>query len=77
MRAISGLSEGTLIISGRTLPHHAHYSGLIIFVHLKKKQQDDNNNNNNSNNNNNNLLKLGGSGYFTCIQNLKLVTAKL
>jgi len=41
--------------------------------------------NNNNNNNNNNLLLLlltavglspGGSGYFTCIQNMKLVTNK-
>ena len=38
-------------------------------------------NNNNNNNNNNNLLTAiglspGGSGYFTCIQNMKLVTNK-
>jgi len=37
--------------------------------------------NNNNNNNNNNILTAiglspGGSGYFTCIQNMKLVTAK-
>ena len=37
--------------------------------------------NNNNNNNNNNLftaivLSPGGSGYFTCIQNMKLVTNK-
>ena len=37
--------------------------------------------NNNNNNNNNNLLTAiglspGGSGYFTCIQNMKLVTNK-
>ena len=36
---------------------------------------------NNNNNNNNNIftaigLLLGGSGYFTCIQNIKLVTNK-
>ena len=35
--------------------------------------------NNNNNNSNNNLftavgLSTGGSGYFTCIQNMKLVT---
>ena len=38
-------------------------------------------NNNNNNNNNNYLfttveLSPGGSGYFTCIQNMKLVTTK-
>ena len=38
-------------------------------------------NNNNNNNNNNNLLSAiglspGGSGYFTCKQNMKLVTTK-
>ena len=37
--------------------------------------------NNNNNNNNNNLLTAiglspGGCGYFTCIQNMKLVTNK-
>jgi len=36
--------------------------------------------NNNNNNNNNHLLKIGlspgGSGYSTCIQNVKLVTTK-
>jgi len=37
--------------------------------------------NNNNNNNNNNLftaigLLLGGSGYFTCKQNMKLVTTE-
>ena len=32
------------------------------------------NNNTNNNNNNNNKLSPGGSGYFTCIQNMKLVT---
>jgi len=45
-----------------------------------------NNNNNNINNNNNTYnyyylfttigLSPGGSGYFTCIQNMKLVTTK-
>ena len=40
-----------------------------------------NNNNNNNNNNNKYLLTAiglspGGSGYFTCIQNMKLVTNK-
>ena len=39
------------------------------------------NNDNNNNNNNNNIftaigLLPGGSGYFTCIQNMKLVTNK-
>jgi len=38
-------------------------------------------NNNNNNNNNNNLftaigLSPGGSDYFTCIQNMKLITNK-
>ena len=46
MRAISGLSEVTLIISGGTLPLHAR-SRIIIFVRLKEKRQGDNNNNNN------------------------------
>ena len=37
--------------------------------------------NNNNNNNNNSLFTAvgsspGGSGYFTCIQNMKLVTTK-
>ena len=40
-----------------------------------------NNNDNNNNNNNNNILTVivlspGSSGYFTCIQNMKLVTNK-
>ena len=40
-------------------------------------------NNNNNNNNNNNIylftaigLSPGGSGYFTCIENIKLVTTE-
>jgi len=39
---------------------------------------DDDDNNNNNNNNNNSFIVIwllpGGSGYFTCIQNMKLVT---
>ena len=40
-----------------------------------------NGSNNNNNNNNNNILTAtglspGGSGYFTCTQNMKLVTNK-
>ena len=42
---------------------------------------DDDYDNNNNNNNNNNIftaiwLSPGGSGYFTCKQNMKLVTTK-
>ena len=48
--------------------------GLVIIG------RDENNNNNNNNNNNILLtaigLSFGESGYFTCIQNLKLVINK-
>jgi len=42
---------------------------------------DDDDDNNNNNNNNNNILTAigllpGGSGYFTCKQNMKLVTTR-
>jgi len=48
------------------------------------KGDDDDYNDDNKNNNNNNIylltaigLSAGGSGYFTCIQNMKLVTKKV
>ena len=58
---------------------------LQCSLSLCKPRDDDDNNNNNNNNNKLLLLLLlltaiglspGGSGYFTCIQNVKLVTNK-
>jgi len=46
------------------------------FAHPQQLWIGDNNNNSNNNNNNNNVLSADGSGYFTFIQNMKLVTNK-
>ena len=54
----------------------------MILANLRPNKVNNNNSNNNNNNNNNNNmftsvgLSPGGSGYFTCKQNMKLVTTR-
>jgi len=50
---------------------------LLVRSVLTAQASRDNNNNNNNNNNKTSIgLSPGGSGYFTCIENMKLVTNK-
>jgi hypothetical protein len=86
---VSCLTPSQLLVKDMKIASGVPVPGLPILVKVCFNNTTNNTNNtnttttttNNNNNNNNNLLTAiglspGGSGYFTCKQNMKLVTDK-